>query len=64
MARDVVLNYIETQIVTLPKHKFDSWAGANEAKINTHRKRGLLQYLLKVYVDDFIVCICVIMRSK
>ena len=57
MARDVAVNYIETQIGTLPKHKFNSWAGVIEAKINTHRKRDLLQYLLEVYVDNFIVCI-------
>ena len=54
---DVAVEYIETQIGSLPEHKFDSWAGTNEAKINTHRKLGLLQYLLKVYVDDFIACI-------
>ena len=41
-ARDVAVNYIKTQIRALPKHKFDSWAGANKAQINTHRKRGLL----------------------
>jgi hypothetical protein len=56
-ARDVAVDYIETQIGALPKHKFDSWAGTNEAKINTHRKCGLQQYLLKVYVNDLIACI-------
>ena len=56
-AQDVAVDYIETQIGALPEHKFDSWAGTNEAKINTHSKWGLLRYLLKVYVNKFILCI-------
>ena len=63
-ARDIAVDYIETQIGALPKHKFDSWAGANETKINTHRKRGLLRYLLKVYVDNFIVCIILTTKQQ
>ena len=39
MARDVAVNYIKTQIRVLPKHKFSSWAGANEAK-STHIENG------------------------
>ena len=63
-AWDVAVNYIKTQIGALPKHKFDSWAGANEAKINTHRKWGLLRYLLEVYVNDFIACIIPITKQQ
>ena len=38
MARDVVVDYSETQIGALQEHKFESWAEKNEAKINTHKK--------------------------
>ena len=63
-AQDVAVDYIETLIGALPEHKFDSWAGTNEAKINTHSKWGLLHYLLEVYVDNFIVCIILTVKQQ
>ena len=54
-ARDVAVEYIETQLGALPEHKFGHWAGANNAEIaENQQKRGPIRYLLEVYVDDFI----------
>jgi hypothetical protein len=61
-ARDTAADYIETQLGSLPPHKFEGWAGTKVAKVRVFRgkaymgQRGL-RYLLEVYVDDFITCI-------
>ncbi len=56
-ARDVGVKYIETEIGSLPSHKFEHWAVSANTKVNTTRKDGALRYVLEVYVDDFISCI-------
>ena len=56
-ARDVAVNYIETKIGTLPKHKFEHWAGMETVLVNDGQQNDKLRYGLEVYVDDFILCI-------
>ena len=42
-ARDVAVEYIETQLVALPAHKFAHWAEANKATVTAnHWKEGPL----------------------
>jgi hypothetical protein len=56
-ARDVVVNYIEIKVGSLPKHKFKHWARSTLAMINETPGEWHLRYILEVYVDDFISCI-------
>jgi hypothetical protein len=57
MAQDVAIEYIKTTIGSFPGHKFERWAGANKATLNTGQAPGSLRYMLEVYMDDFISCI-------
>ena len=57
-ARDVAVDYIETEVGALPTHKFLHWAGADKAPVGAPTEPGRrLRYLVEVYVDDFIACI-------
>ena len=56
-ARDVAVEYIETEVGSLPQHKFEHWAGASNCNIGSGGTSTALRYLLEVYVDDFISCI-------
>jgi hypothetical protein len=57
-ARDIAVDYIETQVGVLPEHKFEQWAEANKAITTvTKGKENPFRYLLEVYMDDFIACI-------
>jgi len=58
-ARDVAVDYIETEVGALPTHKFLHWVGAGKAPVGapTEPGRRLVRYLVEVYVDDFIACI-------
>ena len=54
-ARDIAGNYCETGIGTLPDHKFLPYAIGNESYGNFPESNdGRLQYLLEVYVDDYL----------
>jgi hypothetical protein len=53
-ARDVAVDYIETKIGTLPKHKFEHWAGSETALVNDGQQNDKLSYVPEVYVNDFI----------
>jgi hypothetical protein len=57
MARDVAVTYIKTTVGGLPVHKFEQWAGADQATVNETHLVGPLRYVLKVYMDDFISAI-------
>ena len=63
-ARDVAVEYIETEIGSLPPHKFKHWAGSANTKINTTRKDDTLWYVLEVYINDFILCIIPTTRQQ
>jgi hypothetical protein len=54
---DVAVNYIKTTIGSLPEHKFERWAGANNAILDRAQPPGQLRYVLEVYMDDFILAI-------
>jgi len=57
-ARDVAVDYIETEVGALPTHKFSHWAGADKAPVVSPTEPGRqLRYLVEVYMDDFIACI-------
>ena len=57
-ARDVAVDYIETEVGALPSHKFLHWAKADTAPVSAQTEHGgRLRYLVEVYVDDFIACI-------
>jgi hypothetical protein len=53
-AQDIAVQYVKTRIGSLPHHKFEEWAGANIAKVNSPGLARILRYLLEVYVNDFI----------
>ena len=58
MTRDVTVEYIETEVGTLPEHKFAHWAQANKTDFDaTATDWGQLNCFIEVYVDDFIACI-------
>jgi hypothetical protein len=61
IAQDVAVKYIETKIGSLLAHKFEKWAGASEAMVNS---MGDLRYVLEVYVNNFISCIVPTSRQQ
>ncbi len=63
-ARDVAVEYIETDIGSLPQHKFDEWAGASHAPVNDTTMTKELRYVVKVYVNDFIAAIIPTAREQ
>ena len=56
-ARDIAVNSSEKKIGTLPKHKFEHWAGMETALVNDGQQNDKLHYVLDVYVDAVILCI-------
>jgi hypothetical protein len=60
-AQDVAVEYIKTKIRSLPAHKFEKWAGASEAMVNS---MGDLKYVLEVYINNFISCIVPTSRQQ
>ena len=56
-ARDVVQDYCETKMGTLPPHKFTNYVIGNQAYEDLPERDeldNLFRYLLEVYVDDFV----------
>ncbi len=49
--------YIEMDIGSLPRHKFEQWVGANFAQINKTTPTQELRYVLEVYMDNYIAAI-------
>ncbi len=56
-ARDVAVEYIETKIGSLLKHKFVEWAGTSHAPVNDTTLHKGMRYVIGVYVDNFIAVI-------
>ncbi len=56
-ARDISMDYIETEINSLPLHKFEHYVvRASEfatLPMMAHDKQGCFLYMVEVYVDDF-----------
>ena len=48
---------VKQKIGTLPKHKFEHWAGMETALVNDGQQNDKLHYVLEVYVDAIISCI-------
>ncbi len=63
-ARDVSVEYIETKIGSLPAHKFEAWAGIENAPVNDTKALQDLRYILEVYVGDFISCIVLTSQKR
>ncbi len=56
-ARDVAQDYCKMTLDTLPPHKFTHYVISNQAYNELPEQDDLgnfIQYLLKVYVDDFV----------
>jgi hypothetical protein len=57
-ARDVAVDYIETEVGALPTHNFLHWVGADKVPVRAQMEHGgRLHHLVEVYVDDNIACI-------
>ncbi len=57
MARDVAQDYCKTKLGTLPDHKFTNYVIGNKAynKLPQQEdKENSFQYLLEVYIDNFV----------
>ena len=54
--RDVAVDYVETEIGSLPAHKFLKYsaAGSDFGSLPRRDKNGKLRYLVECYVDDYI----------
>jgi hypothetical protein len=47
-----------------PEYEFEAWAGTGTAMVNVTTTAEDLQYVLEVYVDDFILCIIPMSRKQ
>lgn len=59
-SRDIATTYCETEIGTLPSHKFDKHVSENEATRElpvTPLTNKSMRYLIEVYVDDFMAIV-------
>jgi hypothetical protein len=63
-AQDVTVDYIETKLGSLPHHKFNEWAGASWAPLNDAAIHEGLQYVVEVYVNNFIAAIIPTTREQ
>jgi hypothetical protein len=63
-AQDVAAQYIETDIGSLPRHKFEQCAGADFAQINKNTPTRELRYILEVYMDDYIAAIIPMSKAQ
>ncbi len=56
-AQDAAVQYIKTKVGLLRQHKFEGWAGAELAFVNSNTTQRDLCYFLEVHVNDYIACI-------